>query len=196
MPRDAAWYDAESNLARIPLILSPWLGLYHLAAQWLAALQGTQWDRGVIDLGCGTGRFAQLLWLRGYTRRYLGVDFAPGLVHIAAETVRGWSFQVGDLSDPALIDQLRPLSGSLVILEVLEHLEDDLALLRAFQTRPVDRHVIFSVPNFPSAAHERHFDSLAAVIDRYAPHVQIERTGMVDLSPPQDRAIYLIDGFV
>ncbi|MDI5789533.1 class I SAM-dependent methyltransferase [Bacillus licheniformis] len=31
-------------------------------------------DETIVDIGCGTGRFAKLLYDKGY-RKYLGIDF-------------------------------------------------------------------------------------------------------------------------
>jgi hypothetical protein len=51
-----------------------------------------------------------------------------------------------------------------VAVELLEHLEDDLALLSKL---PKNRHFVGSVPTFKSEAHLRTFDSAQEVIERY-----------------------------
>ena len=51
-----------------------------------------------------------------------------------------------------------------VLTEVLEHVTDDLGILSRL---PSGGHVIVTVPNFDSAGHVRHFESVDQVIERF-----------------------------
>lgn len=129
----------------------------------------------VVDLGCGTGRFAELLRRSGVTG-YRGFDFAPAVIEEARRYVPSFEFDVADLREwehgPEMPDEC-----CYVILEVLEHLDDDRDLLARLQP---GQPVVFSVPNFWSESHVRVFPTAEDAIDRYGdlldfgPHKSIE----------------------
>jgi SAM-dependent methyltransferase len=84
----------------------------------------------VLDVGCGNGRWARTL--SGSVRGYLGVDFSPGLVALARESVRTlpdasrFRFQV--LSAARLADDpldVAPPFQLVVMAGVLIYLNDD-----------------------------------------------------------------------
>ena len=161
---EAAFYDEAMTtpdaLAMAPLDKSPWLPVYELAATFVHPAFP------VIDLGCGTGRFAELLYQRGQPS-YHGYDYAPAVVAEAARycTTDAFTFAVGDIREwehgPGLPDEC-----VYVLLEVLEHLDDD---LDALERIPPGLPVVFSVPNFWSRAHVRRFLQPRDVFDRYGP---------------------------
>lgn len=161
------YYDrtmgAPDSRAREPLEGSKWRRLYYAAAQWVDPP-----DR-VIDLGCGTGRFAKALAERG-VRSYLGIDFAPEVVAEARRYVQGpgFGFEVLDLRNgvPQEPDSLY------TCLEVLEHLEDDLGLIRQL---PDGARLLFTVPSFDAEAHVRFFPHTATAFERYGQAVAVSR---------------------
>ncbi len=111
----------------------------------------------LVELGCGTGRLASLLVPK--VRAYLGIDFAPACIAEARRFVPDAAFLVADLRNGV------PEAEVYVANETLEHLDDDLALLRSL---PSGSLVILSVPSFDSAAHVRHFPERWQALDRYA----------------------------
>jgi trans-aconitate methyltransferase len=150
----ADWYDAvlDGSRAMAPLEESSALPVYLAALRFLPELP-------IVDLGCGTGRFARLVG----GRPYCGYDFAPAVIAEAERYCPGMAFEVADLRDwehgPDLPDEV-----CYVLLEVLEHLDDDRGLLgRLAPGQPA----VFSVPNFWSESHIRRFLQPAHVFERY-----------------------------
>lgn len=175
--RDAADPDA---LCRLPLESSPWLPLYVAAAEMVS------WDAGpVVDLGCGTGRFARLLTDRGVP--VSGVDFGEAAIRSARDYAKDASFEVCDLR----VWEPGPVEGATVFtcLEVLEHLEDDLDLVGRV---PGGHRLIFSVPSYPSESHVRVFRHVADVFARYERLVDVTAWRALDMGPV-GRRIHLVD---
>ena len=131
----------------------------------------------VVELGCGTGRLASLLV--SHARSYLGLDFSSRCIAAARRFVPAARFVVADLrTDPI------PDAEVYVANEVLEHLDDDLALLRRL---PVGALVVLSVPSFDSASHVRHFPRRGQAAQRYARALTVET---VDYVPHGTRGRY------
>lgn len=186
-----AFYDeamtAPDAPSMLPLEESPWLPLYEEAARLIG-------NDPVIDLGCGTGRFAQALYRQTRRGSYLGIDFSSRALAEAKrafpEGVRrdeGITFSKQDLARWKPSDSL---AGGTVFtcLEVLEHLEGDLDLVRRI---PPGFRLVFSVPNYPSAAHVRDFRTVGAVWKRYGLLVTFTRWSLIDLDGAH--AIHLLD---
>lgn len=180
--KTAAFYDAgfsrPGNLARLPLEESPWLPLYQATAKLVPT------DASVVDLGCGTGRFARLLADdHRRTGKYLGIDFSPVAVAEARRYVPTAEFMVGDLRTCPI-----PRADTYVCLEVLEHIDDDLGLL---QRLPTGAQVILTVPSFRSKAHVRTFPSAASALERYD---ELIGTSLWRRIPPPDHFHHLVMG--
>ena len=76
-------------------------------------------------------------------------------------------------------------------MEVLEHIQEDLAVLSCF---PQGTRCLLTVPNFPWRSHVRHFDSEASVSHRYGEffqHLSVTRIKGVRTDQEQ---FYLLDG--
>jgi glycosyltransferase involved in cell wall biosynthesis/SAM-dependent methyltransferase len=151
------FYDGRLQRVMLPLEQSPWLDLYQMTLTLLPP-----GDVSIADLGCGTGRFAKLLQLNGYTR-YLGIDFSARRIEEARSYVPSFRFEVGNVFDPDLRSLCRDCDV-FVLTEVLEHIEDDRELIRSI---PEGRLVVFSVPSFNSAGHVRRFEGHEQVRERY-----------------------------
>jgi trans-aconitate methyltransferase len=157
MSAAAEWYDGmlPGSRAMAPLEDSSALPVYEAALSLLP-------DLPVVELGCGTGRFAELLRRSGH-RHYFGVDFAAGVVAEAERYCPTGTFVVGDIREWEHGSDL-PDECCYVLLEVLEHLDDDRDVLTRI---PPGLPVVFSVPNFWSESHVRRFLQPRDVFDRY-----------------------------
>lgn len=156
---EPAFYDAamtsDGEPAMLPLEQSPWHELYRQAS-WMINT-----SHPVVDLGCGTGRFAEQLNRRNQAS-YVGVDFSPATIEEAAR-YSGWkNFRLTDLREWR-DDNPQPLTVY-TCLETLEHLEDDVSLVERI---PVGHEFIFSVPNFHDEAHLRVFEHVSDAWHRY-----------------------------
>jgi 2-polyprenyl-3-methyl-5-hydroxy-6-metoxy-1,4-benzoquinol methylase len=152
------FYDGRLGQVCVELETSPWLRLYTMVLSVMPPPSAGP----VADLGCGTGRFAKLLQQNGYTD-YWGVDFSEKRVEEARRYVPEFEFEVANLFDPAVLDRLANFRV-FTIIEVLEHVNDDLGLLSRL---PSGGQVVLSVPNFDSAGHVRCFEDVESVIARY-----------------------------
>lgn len=155
---DAAMTDAHEP-AMLPLETSPWLELYRWAS-WLVT-----WGCPIVDLGCGTGRFAEQIRLRNNTANFTGLDFSPAAIDECRSYIPSWDdrFHVVDLRDWQP-DPERLSNTVYTCLETLEHLEDDISLVRRI---PVGHEFVFSVPNFGGEAHLRTFQNPSDAWERY-----------------------------
>lgn len=160
---NAAMTDAHEP-AMLPLEESPWRELYEQAAAWI-----NKWHP-VVDLGCGTGRFAEQLRRRGQSR-YTGFDFSPAAIDECRRYVpehdahTDWhaDFRVIDLRSWGPDDD-RSSTTVYTCLETLEHIEDDIDVVRRV---PVGHEFIFSVPNYGGEAHLRVFQNVSDAWERY-----------------------------
>ena len=134
---------------------SKYLTIFNVAKGMLSEIKNPQ----ILDLGCGSGQFAHMLWDSGYLC-YSGVDFSKEALGIA----QGLSPQVFEWAD---IREYQPNWDNfnvVVILEVLEHLNEDRELIVKI---PAGKHIIFSVPSFDDEAHVRTFRNKPQVHERY-----------------------------
>lgn len=172
----AEWYDTAmtepESPAMLPLEDSPWLGMYSALATMIEP------NEDVVDLGCGTGRFLELLRVRGHHAPLMGVDWSAAALKEAAGYVqpRGKiAFRHQDLREW----QPEPdRAGNTVYVcsEVLEHLADDLGLVRQV---PPGHRLLFTVPNFDSESHVRTFRRVGDLWERYAGLLQFTSWRMV-----------------
>lgn len=171
---DATWYDVvmveDGSPAMLPLGQSPWLEMYQALAAMIEPFEE------VVDLGCGTGRFIELLRERGHYAQITGVDWSSAALQEAARyNSRPALLRLQDLREWTP-DPERAGNTVYVCSEVLEHLEDDLALVRAI---PPGHRFLLTVPNFDSEAHLRTFPTVGSVWERYSGEVQFRSWRMV-----------------
>lgn len=189
---EAAFYDLvmveQDSPAMLPFQDSPWRELYEEAARWIPV------HEEVVDLGCGTGRFLHALHVQDHYAPIWGIDFSAQALAEAEryhETI-GWTtrptFERADLREWQP-EPLRAGNTVYVCLETLEHLQDDLALVRRI---PPGHRFIFSVPNYDSEAHLRTFRSVGAVWKQYGRLVNFHRWSLIELDGPR-RAVHVCE---
>lgn len=107
------------------------------------------WLNGeILELGCGTGTFTALMAERNW--RVTAVDIDPDFVEIAARRLSGWTnVEVGCADITRMKDG--PLYDTIILLDVLEHIEDDVGLLKSISERlRAGGRLILKVPALPS----------------------------------------------
>ena len=121
--------------------------------------------------------------------RYTGLDFSSVAVEMAQARTRRSRFRVGDVRKPDTYEGLD--YDAVICMEVLEHIEEDLAVLSCFRA---GTRCLLTVPNFPWRSHVRHFDSEASVSQRYGEFFdQFLVTRIKGVRTDQEQ-FYLIDG--
>lgn len=174
----------KGSPAMLKLEDSGWLPLYEEAAGWIG------YNEDVVDLGCGTGRFGALLQGRGHYGGYVGLDFSVS----ALSEAQRYLDQRRDMQKLEMVYELKQQdlrqwepsptrAGNCVYtcLETLEHLADDVGLIRRI---PPGHRFIFSVPNYDSDAHLRTFRDVGALWKRYDKLLEFRRWSLVDLGGP------------
>jgi len=90
-------------------------------------LESIPLQANILDLGCGNGELWQALYRRGQRGSYIGLDFSPGLLEIAAANEPGSeaqaSFIIADLASPVWEAEL-PTAGydRILAVAVLHHM--------------------------------------------------------------------------
>ena len=128
---------------------------------WKKIISKIKDSERIIDLGCGTGQFAHMCVDNG--KRYsMGIDFSEVAIGKCIKLLPSdpMRFQCASLYDLTLSNTY----DVVVILETLEHLKDDFAVIDKI---PSNTMVIASVPSFDSVSHVRHFKTKRAVLNRY-----------------------------
>jgi SAM-dependent methyltransferase len=115
----------------------------------------------VLEIGCGPGQLAAFLLDQG-VESYLGLDFSPTAIELARAAAREGRFVVGDARTSEVYSQFE--HDAIICTEVLEHIEDDLAVVSRFGP---GKRCLCTVPNFPYDSHVRHFIAAEEVGARY-----------------------------
>lgn len=159
--RDAAWYDArfadpDSRYHWKPERL-PYLHLWNLAISYM------QEGDDVIDIGCGPGHLAELA-TRTMKIRYRGYDFSEQALQMARKRAPSGTFFCWDATKDPVPPPLRSRTVY-VSTEFLEHVTDDLGILRQIPTGAL---VLLTAPARDDPGHVRFFKTIAEVEERYA----------------------------
>lgn len=150
-------------------------------------LNALERDVSILEIGCGAGQFANMLFDNGFTN-YIGFDYAAEGVALAKQNnpERAGQFVVGDAFQTELMEKDY---GLVICFEVLEHVQNDLTLLQ--RIRPGTR-MLLSVPNFNDPYHVRYFKSEDEVRERYGQVVRISDISVSMLT--QTNCLYYVWG--
>jgi len=159
---------------------SPDFPLYARVWQYIA--YSGKWP--VVELGSGTGQLAHYLWDVGI-RNYLGIDFSGEAISRAGKRCEQRFVQADLRKGLQSILEREKLGEEKKIIfvgcELLEHLQDDLGLVRSLPAKSV---FVFSVPMFNERGHARWFTNKESVQNQYG--------GLLDLIDETRFNSYLI----
>lgn len=188
MLKEKEWYNAVYENSTVNETLysgeaeqMPYFGMWETCIKWI--LPNTK----IYDFGCGTGQFDDLATRRGIV--VVGAtDFSATAIRIAKKRNQKICdvFSCGDLMSRATYG-FGDYSVA-VLLEVLEHVEDDMFVL---DNIPAGKRVIFSLPSFESESHVRHFPLIEMAEERYGRKIKIIRQKAFCVD--QRDAIWLFD---
>lgn len=119
----------------------PWeLARYRVVQDWLTAWLGPAQPAGqvVLDMGCGDSWFIERLAREGAQHRYLGVDIAFSGQQLTRlrQRVQGHPISLHTSLDEATAQLAGRGVNVVLLLDVIEHIEDEVGFLRWMQTFP------------------------------------------------------------
>lgn len=124
--------------------------------------------KNIIDLGCGPGHFASLFKNEDDVL-YTGYDFSVVAIEQAIErnkNNKNITFKVQNLKEI----ELDKKNNFYTSFEFLEHISFDREILTKLQTKD---NILFSVPNYDSKGHVRHYKSFGEIVERYKDLMEI-----------------------
>jgi len=148
---------------------SPWNHLYKMVKGFLNK------DDKILELGCGTGQFAEVLINEGYDY-VLGMDFSDEAISMSKERCGKNTFVCENIYD---FDFSKIDFDTAIALEIFEHIEQDLEVIRRF---PKGKKLIFSVPQYDAGGHVRFYPNEKSVTDRFESiftQIKINNTGSI-----------------
>lgn len=182
-PVCAEYYDKIFTESAEYAKTDPAKSIYHKL--YLRVNELIEEDQPILELGCGTGLLAKVLLDAGkkYKR---GWDFSEVGIQRAKEINpdHASKFAVGDITR---IPMRRV--HTIVSLEVLEHLKDDLELIK----RLPECTFIFSVPDFLIPCHQRAFKNEREVEERYGSFLEIASIEKLQITPAN--GVYLVKSY-
>ena len=132
----------------------------------------------ILEIGCGAGQFANLLFDNGFVN-YMGFDYAEEGVKLSRQNNPEHQDDFF-VADAFTTPEVASRQGLIICFEVLEHIDNDIELLNRIQK---GTKMLLSVPNFDDPYHVRFFSSEKEVYDRYSETVQIYDVNKFELRP-------------
>jgi len=118
---------------------------------WLFRTLSPLLGRKVLEIGPGWGQMHDLISASG--RDYWAVDTDRGVIDAlrSRNPARADRFIHGDITTTAVRERLAPGSvDTLLLMNVLEHVEDDVSFLRALKTGFPDCRLVMQLPALPA----------------------------------------------
>lgn len=125
---------------------------------WKRVLQVIPSGINIIDVGCGTGQFAEML-LADRETVYKGIDISSEAIKIATYVLGEDKCEVASAYDYPI----NPIGSFVVSLETMEHIDD----FRFLNNIPLGVEIVFTVPDFNDPAHVRYFKNITEIVFRY-----------------------------
>jgi len=179
--KPSSFYTGEGYLRRG---IKPYEPLYN---EIIALLDEPEKSPTIVDLGCGVGYFASILYKKGY-RNYIGMDFSTHMITYSKTIVPHYEYLLIDFNDEKLIEAIRNYR-LFIMLETLEHIVNDRHVL---QKIPSGSLIICSVPNTDSKTHVRTFMGISDVFNRYKDIINFNFLKEVITNPNKKDNIFTI----
>ena len=90
-----------------------------------------QKEEKILELGCGTGQFAEILINEGYNYKF-GIDFSEYAIQLSKERCKINLFMKYDLYD---LEISKIDFDTIIALEVFEHLENDIKIINSIPSK-------------------------------------------------------------
>ena len=164
------YYDAlyaQSYYLKDRLATRPWYEQPSHAVTWYPAMLLTQGGE-ILDVGCGAGHLAPMVRLMG--AEYVGIEPSGYALQIAHMRYPWATFYQASAESLWLWDW-RWSEATVILLEVLEHVLDDYAVLTQI---PKGTNLIVSVPSYETRGHVRWFRDRNDVAEHYRPLIEID----------------------
>ncbi len=163
-----AWYDRF--YASDKSLFGHWTAQQHRTVTWYPALLLA--TGSIFEVGCGAGHFAAMC--KAYGKKYLlGTDYSQYALRLASRNAPGTHFKrMNAVSDDYELALLEHEPDTVVALEVLEHVWDDLSIIERL---PAGTAFVGSVPSFFTEGHVRWFENTQQVKERYGKLLVIKR---------------------
>jgi 2-polyprenyl-3-methyl-5-hydroxy-6-metoxy-1,4-benzoquinol methylase len=116
----------------------------------------------IVDLGCGAGHLAELLFDFGFTS-YVGLDFSEEMLKLARRRGLPYEFRHCDLNSGNWNDYAGDYT-CVIATEFVEHVEKDLGILNLIES---NTRVMLTTTNEPGIEHVRVFKDESDVHERY-----------------------------
>jgi SAM-dependent methyltransferase len=146
-------------------------------------------DPKILDLGCGVGFFAKVLYDSGY-KNYMGIDFSAKIINHAKKQAPHYTYKVENLYSPSakkIISRYKIFTA----LETLEHIEGDIEILKSI---PKGSTLIASLPSGLSKGHVRAFSGPDAVRSRYNKLFTFDFMKVITLNPKKKSIVTIFRG--
>lgn len=154
---------------------------------WRKVLTHLNINDRILELGCGAGQFAYLVFKKGFN--YIkGIDFSLEAIKLAKKfnPEKKDLFIQGDLYDKEFY---QGDYNTVILTEVLEHLEFDEFVFLFIKK---GTKVIFTVPDYRATGHVRVYKSKKEITQRYGDFVNIKYIDSIKIT--KESTIYVTQG--
>lgn len=136
---------------------------------WLELVKYLDSSMHILEIACGTGRLAHLIFDKVKPGSYVGLDFSKVAVR-HARTLTPYTFIRQDIFKSDVIES-DVRYDTVIACEFLEHIVNDLDFLNRLQLVPRKIRVLGSVPQSWSIDHVRRFKKKIDIYNRYSNHI-------------------------
>jgi 2-polyprenyl-3-methyl-5-hydroxy-6-metoxy-1,4-benzoquinol methylase len=125
----------------------------------------------ILDLGCGPGQFAKYIDDQKF-KNYIGIDFSISAIKKSQKKLPQFIFKQFDFNSKQWNEFIKKDDSDIYLaLEVLEHINKDLDLLKSLKR---SKEIIITLPDFICEGHVRCFKNKEEVFKRYESLIDIK----------------------